>query len=213
MSKSVVVLISGAGSNLQAIIDHAKQDKSIQIVGVISNRSNAQGLLRAQQAGIPTSVIDHQAFTERELFDAELIKKIDSWQADLVVLAGFMRILTQGFVSHYKGRLLNIHPSLLPKFKGTNTHIRALEAKEIEHGCTVHFVTAELDGGAPIINAAIPVLKSDTPDSLQAKIHQLEHQIYPIAVSWFTSGRLIERQGKAVLDNVPIDPCGYRFTG
>jgi len=213
MSKSVVVLISGAGSNLQAIIDHAKQDSSIQLVGVISNKASAAGLIRAERAGIDTCVIDHTAFDTRDDFDAELTNQIDAWQADLVVLAGFMRILTRGFVKHYTGRLINIHPSLLPKFKGTNTHARAIEAKETEHGCTVHFVTEELDGGAPIINAAIKVHKEDTPDSLQAKVHKLEHKIYPLAVSWFTSGRLIESKGQAFLDNMPINPNGHRYTG
>lgn len=208
---SVVVLISGSGSNLQAIIDAASNTGSYQIRGVISNRDDAFGLQRAQKANIETAVIKHQQFSDRQSFDQELSKQIDAWEADLVVLAGFMRILTDEFVNHYEGRMINIHPSLLPKFKGLHTHARALEAGEAEHGCTVHFVCAELDAGAPIIQAATAVRADDSEETLQQRIHLLEHQIYPIAVDWFCSGRLQERGGMAYLDAEPLGISGKRF--
>lgn len=209
--KSVVVLISGSGSNLQAIMDAASQSDQFQVAGVLSNRADAFGLVRAANAGIPTALIEHTDYTDREYFDAALIKQIDSWQADLVVLAGFMRILTDGFVEHYNGRLINIHPSLLPKFKGLNTHARALEAGEAEHGCTVHFVCPELDAGAPIVQAATAVRADDSVKSLQKRIHHLEHRIYPLAVEWFCAGRLTQHQGLALLDGQPLPPSGKRF--
>ena len=209
--KSVVVLISGSGSNLQAIMDAAAQSDGFQIAGVLSNCADAYGLVRAANAGIPTAVVDHTLYTDRDTFDAALIEKIDSWQADLVVLAGFMRILTDGFVEHYSGRLINIHPSLLPKFKGLNTHARALEAGEAEHGCTVHFVCSELDAGAPIVQAATAIRADDSVQSLQERIHHLEHRIYPLAVEWFTTERLTQRQGLAFLDGDQLPPGGKRF--
>lgn len=188
---NVVVLISGSGSNLQAIIDGiAGGHIPARISAVIANRADAYGLVRAQNAGIATQVLDHRLFDSRETFDAALIEQIDALQADLVVLAGFMRILTPTFVRHYTGRLLNIHPSLLPKFKGLHTHQRALEAGETEHGCSVHFVTEELDGGPLILQAVISVETTDTPETLAKRVLVGEHHVYPLAVRWFAEGRL-----------------------
>lgn len=192
-------------------MDVAAQSDDFQIAGVLSNRADAFGLVRAANAGIPTAIVDHTLYANRDSFDCALIEMIDSWQADLVVLAGFMRILTDGFVEHYDGRLINIHPSLLPKFKGLNTHARALEAGEVEHGCTVHFVCPELDAGAPIVQAATAVRADDSVQSLQERIHHLEHRIYPLAVEWFTAGRLTQHQGLALLDGQPLPPGGKRF--
>lgn len=211
MIKSVVVLISGSGSNLQAIIDAASTSTHFKVRGVLSNKADAYGLERAKDADIETAWIDHKAFDSRESFDTAMMKQIDSWGADLVVLAGFMRILSSDFVRHYAGRLINIHPSLLPKYKGLNTHQRALDEGEAEHGCTVHFVNEELDGGAPIIHAATAILPNDTVHSLQQRIHTLEHQIYPIAVDWFTSDRLMASGTIAELDAKPLGPSGIRF--
>ena len=211
--KSVVILISGSGSNLQAIIDASKTDASINIVGVLSNRADAYGLQRATDAQIPTAIIDHTLYSDRLSFDQAMMAQIDAWNPDLVVLAGFMRILTSEFVSHFAGRLINIHPSLLPKFKGTQTHARALEAGEREHGCTVHFVTEELDAGAPIIQAATPIVATDTVESLVEKVHKLEHQIYPLAVSWICSERLKSSADGIALDDELLGPSGFRFIG
>ena len=190
MTCKVVVLISGSGSNLQALIDSLQADSPAQISAVISNRADAFGLQRAAKAGIATQVLDHKAFADREAFDGALIEAIDAHQADLVILAGFMRILTPGFVTHYTGRLLNIHPSLLPKYKGLHTHQRALEAGDAEHGCSVHFVTEELDGGPLVVQAVVPVMADDTPETLAERVHAAEHQIYPLAMHWFAQGRL-----------------------
>lgn len=176
----VVVLISGSGSNLQALIDNiASGDNPAQISAVISNRADAYGLQRAQSAGIATQVLDHKQFDGREAFDAALAAAIDAHQPQLVVLAGFMRILSAGFVRHYQGRLLNIHPSLLPKYKGLHTHQRALDAGDREHGCSVHFVTEELDGGPLVVQAVVPIAADDTADTLAQRVHGAEHQIYP----------------------------------
>ncbi len=192
-------------------MDVAAHSDDFQIAGVLSNRADAFGLVRAANAGIPTAIVNHTLYIDRATFDTALIEQIDSWQADLVVLAGFMRILTDGFVEHYNGRLINIHPSLLPKFKGLNTHARALEAGDAEHGCTVHFVCPELDAGAPIVQAATSVRADDSVQSLQERIHHLEHRIYPLAVEWFTAGRLTQHQGLALLDGQPLPPGGKRF--
>ncbi|WP_447589970.1 phosphoribosylglycinamide formyltransferase [Aquipseudomonas campi] len=206
---NVVVLISGSGSNLQALIDSSTAaDNPTRIRAVFSNRADAYGLQRAQAAGIATEVLDHKQFDGRESFDAALIDAIDAYQPDLVVLAGFMRILTPGFVRHYAGRLLNIHPSLLPKYKGLHTHQRALEAGDDEHGCSVHFVTEELDGGPLAVQAVIPVQSTDTPDSLAQRVHEQEHRIYPLAVRWFAEGRLRLGDKGAELDGQPLPPTG-----
>ena len=170
MTRRIVVLISGSGTNLQAIIDACKtQDYPGQVVGVIANKENAYGLTRAKDADIDTSVLSHKAFDSREAYDQELVKVIDSYKPDLVVLAGFMRILTPAFVQHYKGKLLNIHPSLLPKYQGLNTHQRAIDAGDKEHGVSVHFVTEELDGGPVILQAKVPVFDNDNADELAAR--------------------------------------------
>ncbi|MFJ7145582.1 MAG: phosphoribosylglycinamide formyltransferase [Pseudomonas protegens] len=206
----VVVLLSGTGSNLQALIDNARTDDSpVRIAAVISNRADAYGLQRAKEAGIPTRFLDHTTFEGREAFDQGLIELIDTFQPKLVVLAGFMRILSAGFVRHYQGRLLNIHPSLLPKYKGLHTHQRALEAKDTEHGCSVHFVTEELDGGPLVVQAVIPVELHDSPQSLAQRVHVQEHRIYPMAVRWFAEGRLTLGDQGALLDGQLLAASGY----
>ena len=210
MPCNVVVLISGSGSNLQALIDSIAHDGNpARIAAVICNRAGAYGLERAKQAGIATELLDHKQFDGREAFDAALIQAIDAHQPDLVVLAGFMRILTPGFVQHYAGRLLNIHPSLLPKHKGLHTHQRAIEAGDSEHGCSVHFVTEELDGGPLVVQAVLPVMADDTAESLAQRVHQQEHQIYPLAVRWFAEGRLRLGAQGAMLDGQPLPASGH----
>ena len=206
----VVVLLSGTGSNLQALIDScAVKDSPARIRAVISNRADAYGLQRAKDAGIDTRVLDHTAFEGREAFDAALIDVIDTFNPQLVVLAGFMRILSAGFVRHYQGRLLNIHPSLLPKYKGLHTHQRALQAGDSEHGCSVHFVTEELDGGPLVVQAIIAVESDDSPHSLAQRVHAQEHRIYPLAVRWFAEGRLsLDEQG-ALLDGQLLAASGH----
>lgn len=188
---SIVVLISGSGSNLQALIDaEQKGELSGEITAVISNRANAFGLERARKAGIKTQVIDHKSFEDRESYDKALAEAIDQYQPDLVILAGFMRILTADFVNHYYGRMLNIHPSLLPKYRGLNTHQRAIDDGETHHGVSVHFVTPELDGGPVIIQAPVELLKNDDKESLAKRVQTQEHLIYPLAVNWFCQNRL-----------------------
>ena len=210
-SCNVVVLISGSGSNLQALIDSQAADNPARISAVISNRADAYGLTRAQDAGIPTRVLDHKAFASREAFDAALIASIDAFQPDLVVLAGFMRILSADFVHHYHGRLLNIHPSLLPRHKGLHTHQRALDEGDGEHGCSVHFVTEELDGGPLIVQAVVPVQTGDTPELLAKRVQIGEHHIYPLAVRWFAEGRLRLGARGAELDGTPLPASGRQI--
>lgn len=197
----IVVLISGSGSNLQAIID-ACQSRHIagQIVGVLSNKADAYGLVRAQQAGIATAVINHKDYASRDAFDSAMQQIIDGWQPDIVVLAGFMRILTPVFVKHFEGRLLNIHPSLLPLYKGLHTHKRVLATGDKWHGCSVHFVNAELDGGPVIAQALLEVLPQDNEQTLTQSLHKHEHILYPQVLSWLASGRLVYQQGQPVLD-------------
>lgn len=185
----LVILISGRGSNLQAIIDQAQLGQlPVEIRAVISNRPQAQGLERARQAGIETQVLDHHRFPRREAFEQALMTLIDSYTPRLVVLAGFMRILTPGFVHHYRGCLINIHPSLLPAFPGLDTHRRAIQAGMKEHGATVHFVTDEVDGGPIILQARVPVYPADTPAILAARVLKEEHRIYPEAIRAFAAG-------------------------
>ena len=186
--KNIVILISGSGSNMAAIVDAAEQGRwaerlNARVAAVVSNRADAQGLRVAQAHGLATGVLDHKAFDSREAFDAALMAEIDRFSPDLVVLAGFMRILTPGFVAHYEGRLLNIHPSLLPAFPGLHTHERAIEAGCKFAGATVHRVTAELDHGPILAQAVVPVLPNDTVDSLAARVLTQEHLIYPKAVA------------------------------
>ncbi len=185
--KSLVILISGRGSNMQALLE---ADLPAGPITVISNNPAAEGLKFARTRGIPVQVIDHRAFPSREAFDTVLAEAIDAHQPDLIALAGFMRILSDRFVNHYRGKLVNIHPSLLPAFPGLNTHIRALQERIKIHGCTVHFVTPQLDHGPAIIQAAVPVLVGDTHETLAARVLVQEHRIYPQAVRWFLQGRL-----------------------
>ncbi|CRM27317.1 Phosphoribosylglycinamide formyltransferase [Pseudomonas sp. 24 E 13] len=206
----VVVLLSGTGSNLQALIDSTLTgDSPVRIAAVISNRSDAYGLQRARDAGIQTRSLDHKAFEGREAFDQALIELIDAFEPKLVVLAGFMRILSADFVRHYEGRLLNIHPSLLPKYKGMHTHQRALDAGDSEHGCTVHFVTEELDGGPLVVQAVVPVESGDSAQTLAQRVHTQEHRIYPLAVRWFVEGRLILGEQGALLDGQLLAASGH----
>lgn len=207
----IVVLISGSGSNLQAIMDDLADHPSARICAVISNRADAYGLVRAQQAGIAQQVLSHKDFADRLSFDSALMQAIDQYQPDLVVLAGFMRILTPEFTRHYARRLLNIHPSLLPKYKGLNTHQRALDAGDQQHGCSVHFVTEELDGGPVVIQATLPVRNDDTAEQLALRVHALEHQIYPLAVRWFADRRLRLSEQGALLDGQPLPRSGFQF--
>ena len=189
--KKIVILISGRGSNMQAIVESAaRQQWPAQIAAVISNRADAGGLEFAASHGIATAVVVSKQFATREAFDAALQAKIDEFGPDLVVLAGFMRILTAGFVQHYAGRMLNIHPSLLPSFVGLATHQQALDAGVKVHGATVHFVTAELDHGPIVAQAVVPVLEGDDEDSLSHRVLEQEHQIYPQAVRQFVEGKL-----------------------
>ena len=188
---SVVVLLSGRGSNLQAILD-----AGIPVAAVISNQPGAGGLDIAARRGIATAVVEHRRFATREAFDAALAQEIDRHAPRLVALAGFMRVLTPGFVARYAGRLVNIHPSLLPEFPGLDTHARALAAGAKRHGCTVHFVTAELDHGPIIAQASVPVLPGDTAATLAARVLEQEHLIYPRALRWFLDGLLVVEGGK-----------------
>lgn len=208
-SCNAVVLISGSGSNLQALIDSQGDGNPLRIRAVVSNRADAYGLTRAKNAGIATQVLDHRTYEGREAFDAALMEAIDVFQPDLVILAGFMRILTPAFVRHYEGRLLNIHPSLLPRHKGLHTHRRALEALDSEHGCSVHFVTEELDGGPLVIQAVVPVQPGDTEESLALRVYLQEHRIYPQAVRWFAEGRLRLAPEGALLDGEKLPATGY----
>ena len=204
------VLISGNGSNLQALID-ACQAGRIQgeLVGVVSNRADAFGLERAKAAGIATQVLSNQAFADRESYDAALIQALESWKPDLLVMAGFMRILTPGFVQHFAGRMLNIHPSLLPKYQGVKTHARAIAAGDTVHGASVHFVTEELDGGPVVLQARVPIFPDDDEVTLAERVLSQEHQIYPLVVNWFCQGRLTMVGTQSCLDGQPLPARGY----
>jgi len=202
----IVVLISGSGSNLQAIIDATTAGKlHANIKMVISNRPGVKGLTRAQAVKIPTLTLDHTLFANREAFDQQLIQEIDRHKPDLVILAGFMRILTDEFVEHFDGRLLNIHPSLLPEFTGLNTHQRALDAGVKQHGVSVHYVNNELDGGPLVLQAVIDVQDTDTAESLQQRVHQQEHIIYPMVIEWVAQGRLKIIDQQVILDKQPLE--------
>ncbi|MFO1416042.1 MAG: phosphoribosylglycinamide formyltransferase [Acinetobacter sp.] len=202
----IAVLVSGNGSNLQALIDaqHGKQ-LSGQIVGVLSNKAEAYALRRAEDANIATAVISHQNFPNRESFDVAMHQQLLAWQVDLVILAGFMRILTPEFVSQWQGKMLNIHPSLLPFYKGMNTHQRVLNTGDRLHGCTVHFVTAELDAGQSIAQSVIQVSLQDTAESLAQRVHQLEHFIYPQVAQWLCNGQLTWENGQAYFNKKPLE--------
>ncbi|MFY7761776.1 phosphoribosylglycinamide formyltransferase [Aquidulcibacter sp.] len=205
MSKArVLVLISGGGSNLQTLIDASHSDDcAYEIVHVISNRPDAYGLTRAEQAGIAARCLDHKGFKDRSLFDAALAQMIDEISPDLIVYAGFMRIMGADFVSRYEGRMINIHPSLLPNFPGLHTHARALEAGLTIHGCSVHWVTAGVDEGAIIGQAAVPIVPGDTPDDLAARVLVQEHRLYPACVQAVASGRAKLVEGRTMLDGKP----------
>lgn len=207
MSKcKTIVLISGSGTNLQAFIDQtASGDIELDLGLVFSNRPDAFGLSRAEQAGIPTACIEHGDFADRESFDRAVAATLDEHEPKLLVLAGFMRILSPWFVKHYEGRILNIHPALLPAYPGLDTHQRVLDAGERWHGSTVHFVTEELDGGPRILQGRLAVDPNETADALCARVQAVEHRIYPEAANWFGQGRLEMRDGKAWLDNKPLE--------
>lgn len=206
----IAVLISGSGTNLQAIMDAvACGGIPARIEQVISNRPGAAGLARAERAGIATRVVDHRAFADRETYDQALAERLDRVAPDLVVLAGFMRILSDAFVAHFMGRLINIHPSLLPAYRGLHTHQRAIDAGERRHGCSVHYVIPELDAGPVIAQAAVPVHADDTAGALQDRVQAMEHRLYPEVVRWIAEGRVALRDGRAWLDGEPLaaPPC------
>ncbi|AOU98608.1 phosphoribosylglycinamide formyltransferase [Acidihalobacter yilgarnensis] len=202
----IVVLVSGEGSNFEAIAEAIERGDVVgRIVAVISNRPQARALARAGRHGLPTEVVDHTAYSGREAFDTALAMRIDAHGPDLVVLAGFMRILTPSFVDHYLGRMLNIHPSLLPAYPGLDTHARVLADGMARHGASVHFVTRELDGGPVVLQGAVRIGIDDTPARLAKRVQVIEHRLYPQAVAWFTSGRLHLSGHRAILDGIPLD--------
>jgi len=206
----IVVLISGSGSNLQALID-AINDGALHadIKAVISNKPYAYGLERARQQSIPTAIVNHRDFADRAQFDQSLQETIDQYQPKLVVLAGFMRILTADFVNHYSGRMINIHPSLLPAYTGLNTHQRAIDAGDQEHGVSIHFVTNELDGGPIISQARVPIHPGDSAEKLANRVLDQEHHLYPMTLEWICQGRLHQQQNQVIFDGQaltkPID--------
>lgn len=208
----IVILISGSGSNMAALADAVRAGQiEADIALVLSNKAEVAGLTKARDRDIPTQVLSHRDFATREAYDQALMTLIDSLECDLIVLAGFMRVLSPVFVQHYADRILNIHPSLLPKYQGLHTHERVLEAGDSEHGVTVHFVNEVLDDGPNVIQAVVAVEEGDTPESLQHKVHAQEHIIYPIAVKWFVEGRLKYRDGKAWLDGKALPASGLRL--
>ena len=209
----LAILISGHGTNLQAFIDAcARGELAAQIGIVISNNPEAAGLQRAESAGLATRAIDHRNFATREEFDQALVNELHAFSIDLVVLAGFMRILTPVLVEPFVGRLFNIHPSLLPKYPGMHTHQRARDAGDAEAGATVHFVTQELDGGPPVLQCRVPILNDDTAQSLAARVSTKEHTLYPIAVRWYLQGRLQLTGEGATLDGHAIPANGIQYT-
>jgi len=208
--RSVVVLISGNGSNLQALLDFSNAG-NYRISGVISNKSDAYGLQRAEQCNIPTTVVEHRRYANRDLFDKALSEAIDVYEPGLIVLAGFMRILGADFVKRYNGKILNIHPSLLPNYPGTNTHQRVLDAGEKLHGVSVHFVTEELDGGPVVAQESIAIESIDDSETLALRIHYKERILYPAVVSWFADGRLRLEANDAFLDEQLLPETGQRI--
>ena len=207
---SVVVLISGNGSNLQALLDFSSAG-NYRISGVVSNKSDAYGLQRAEQSNIPTTVVEHRRYSNRDLFDKALSEAIDAYEPGLIVLAGFMRILSAKFIKRYNGKILNIHPSLLPNYPGTNTHQRVLDAGEKLHGVSVHFVTEELDGGPVIAQKSIAIESIDDAETLALRIQDKEHLLYPAVVSWFADGRLQLEANDAFLDEQLLPETGQRI--
>ncbi len=208
--KKIVVLISGNGSNLQAIIDACQRQRiDGTIEAVFSNKADAYGLERARAADIAAFALSPGDYPDREAYDRALMAQIDEHAPDLVVLAGYMRILSPAFVAHYRGRLLNIHPSLLPKYPGLHTHRQALNNGDREHGTSVHFVTEELDGGPVILQARVPIFDGDDEETVIARVQHQEHAIYPLAIGWFLNGRLSMRDSAAWLDGQRLPPQGY----
>ncbi|MEJ6122552.1 phosphoribosylglycinamide formyltransferase [Vibrio sp. 2-Bac 85] len=212
-SKKIVVLISGSGSNLQALMDklHKQQinNQHVEIVAVISNKADAYGLERAREANIPAILVASKGVASRDQYDALLAAELEQLQPDLILLAGFMRILTSDFVNQYQGKMLNIHPSLLPKYPGVNTHQRAIDAGDEAHGATVHFVTPELDSGPTVLQAKVPVFAEDTAQDLADRVLTQEHQIYALAASWFVGDRLKMQDQFAYLDGKQLEQFGY----
>ncbi|RTE87487.1 MULTISPECIES: phosphoribosylglycinamide formyltransferase [Gammaproteobacteria] len=206
----VVILISGSGTNMVNLTE-ACQEGQIpgEVVAVISNKPDAKGLDKAAQLGINTEVLSHKEYATREDYDQALTQLIDSYQPDVIVLAGFMRILTADLVRHFSGKMLNIHPSLLPKYKGLNTHQRALDAGDDIHGVSVHFVSEELDGGPVVLQAQIPIFAGDTVEDLQERVHEQEYRIYPLVLKWVCEGRLKLTEQGAHLDGTLLGPQGY----
>lgn len=212
--KNIIILISGRGSNMEAIIRALdEQAWPARIAAVISNTKAARGLITAENAGIATRVVPSKDFSTREQYDQALAAVIDEYQPDLVVLAGFMRILTAEFVQHYEGKLINIHPSLLPSFTGLNTHQRAIDKGVRLHGATVHFVIPELDAGPIIAQAIVPVMPDDTEEVLAARVLVQEHRIYPLVVRWFIEGKVRLENNRVVLDDSINRPGSYILTG
>ena len=207
--KNVVILISGRGSNMEVFLEASSQGLlNGTIVRVISNRPDAQGIVTANKRGVATAVIDHKKFETREAFDAALAEEVASAEPDVIVLAGFMRILTPVFIDRFLGKLVNIHPSLLPKYTGLNTHQRAIDAGDSEAGATVHYVTNELDGGPAILQARVSVEATDTAESLASKVLTVEHRIFPEAVNWHLQGRVMHAEHGAYLDGKLLPPSG-----
>ncbi|MDG6895422.1 phosphoribosylglycinamide formyltransferase [Volucribacter amazonae] len=208
--KKIVVLISGQGTNLQAIIDACAEQKIAgQIVSVISNKATAFGLQRASQANIPTQVFLRKHFNDNLAMDMAIADYIEQQQADLIVLAGYMKILTPQFTQRFAGKILNIHPSLLPKYPGLDTYQRAIEAGETEHGTTVHFVNEEVDGGAIVLQAKVPIFAEDNVQDVEQRVKQQEFAIYPLVIDWFVRGRLVLQDNQAYLDGKPLPAQGY----
>lgn len=208
--KNIVVLISGNGSNLQAILEACEDSMpNARVAAVFSNKADAFGLERAKNFDVDGHFVDPKTFDSRESFDAELMSQIDEYQPDVIILAGYMRILSSEFVSHYMGKMINIHPSLLPKYPGLHTHQRAIDAGDKEHGTSVHFVTEELDGGPVILQAKVPVFKDDNASVLAARVQAQEHRIYPMVAKWLVDERLIMKDGKAYLDGAELSAHGY----
>lgn len=216
MTLKVVILLSGEGTLLQSFINYKAQKTLSEICAVISNRPNAGGIDRAKKAEIPVHIIDHTKFTERADFEQVLKDCIDQYNPDLIVLAGFMRILGEPFVSHYSNRLINIHPALLPKYKGLDTHRRAIESGDKEHGSSVHLVTSELDGGPVIAQIKLPILANDTPETLAQRTKEKEHQLYPEVVHWIAEKKLslcsnqLRWQGRTLTTPIIFDPNGEK---
>lgn len=208
--KRLVILISGSGTNMVNLVEHCQAGQiNADVVAVISNKADATGLIKAQELGIDAVALPHKDYPTRDAYDQVLRDTVENYQPDLVILAGFMRILTPVFVGAFAGKLLNIHPSLLPKYKGINTHQRALDAGDTEHGVSVHFVTEELDGGPVILQAKVPVFPGDEASDLQARVHEQEYRIYPLVVKWFCADRLSCAAEGVVLDGQPVGPQGY----